>query len=528
MSERIGRLPPEGLRVGGVILTGDSERGTKARRDLELAFTAEGIRVQAREGPGTSLLPWSGLDAVTCTEEVVLPDGRGATVLELTSEGQSIRFLLPADHVNPRQAAYLGEAAPVWLAAYKWTEAPTPPVTAGAPAAAEAWLPSTRPDPPAPPRLDPPAAPPPPPAPPTPSDEWLPVSPPPKTGPVPGNGAAGPWVPEPTARLPQGPVPSEVGLAADPGPTLFTVRTTDAQPGWGSHAMEVTAPVLGANLGRRATDWPGEVGPPSPPSPPPPPDPGTAAGGEATTRPRRGVKVLLVIALLVAGAGGYLIYRNVVRAKVPAATAADVARASSINLRLGDLPAGWSENVPTPDVPPPATTARRLKALGTMASCLGQPLSSVRGWFGYGSFPQQITVVRSPTFGEETVPTAEMYSQTALVVASGGTSTSLGAALGSPKFPACFGQYQVAAVSVPATGQVQMVPLTAPPGVKAFGFMTTFSLADGTSAIVGDAFMVGTGVLSLLQATTDGPSLSPTYFQPAFRAVAQRVAVASQ
>ena len=147
-----------------------------------------------------------------------------------------------------------------------------------------------------------------------------------------------------------------------------------------------------------------------------------------------------------------------------------------------------------------------------MASCLDVPLSSVQGWFGTGPFPQQITVVRSPTFGDPTVPTVQMFSSTALVAASDSTSAAQEAALGSPKFPACYGQYQVAALAVPATGQVQTVPLTAPSGTKAYGFLTMFTLADGATELVGEAFILGSGVTTLLEASTDGPSIPPEDF----------------
>jgi hypothetical protein len=54
-----------------------------------------------------------------------------------------------------------------------------------------------------------------------------------------------------------------------------------------------------------------------------------------------------------------------------------------------------------------------------------------------------------------------------------------------------------------------------------------FTLAEGTTEIVGNAFIVGSGVATLLQATTEGPSIPPEYFNPAFRAVAGRVGRAS-
>ena len=219
-----------------------------------------------------------------------------------------------------------------------------------------------------------------------------------------------------------------------------------------------------------------------------------AVDDEDTGRRRWGLIVVVVLALLAAAAGGYLFYRKVVHPDTVPATAPDVAKAAAVNLRLTDLPAGFTEQALPPIGSPPASVPRRRKALGTMASCLDVPLSSVQGWFGTGPFPQQITVVRSPTFGDPTVPTVQMFSSTALVAASDSTSAAQEAALGSPKFPACYGQYQVAALAVPVTGQVPTFPLTAPSGTKAYGFLTMFTLADGATELVGEAFILGSGV----------------------------------
>jgi hypothetical protein len=141
MTVGITELPPEGMQLGGVALAGDAERGTKTTEGLSLLFTTAGITVQGPQPQIERLLVWSGLDSATCREKVVLPDGRNAAVMELTSGGQSIRFLFPTESVTPGQAAYLDQALPHWLARYKG--APPAPATIngsgnvqGAPAAA--------------------------------------------------------------------------------------------------------------------------------------------------------------------------------------------------------------------------------------------------------------------------------------------------------------------------------------------------------------------------------------------------------
>ncbi len=129
MTVGITELPPEGMQLGGVALAGDADRGTKTTEGLSLLFTTAGITVQGPQPQIERLLVWSGLDTATCREKIALSDGRSAAVMELTSGGQSIRFLLPTETVTPGQAAYLDQALPAWLARYKGTtgSGPAPP-----------------------------------------------------------------------------------------------------------------------------------------------------------------------------------------------------------------------------------------------------------------------------------------------------------------------------------------------------------------------------------------------------------------
>src|SRR5580704_8585378 len=133
MTVGITELPPEGMQLGGVALAGDPDRGTKTTEGLSLLFTTAGITVQGPQPQIERLLVWSGLDTATCREKIVLPDGRAAAVMELTSGGQSIRFLLPAETVTAGQAAYLDQALPAWLARYRGVPAPTAPAASPPP-----------------------------------------------------------------------------------------------------------------------------------------------------------------------------------------------------------------------------------------------------------------------------------------------------------------------------------------------------------------------------------------------------------
>ena len=124
MTVGITDLPPEGMQLPGVALAGDPERGTKTTEGISLLFTTSGVTVQGPQPQIERLLVWSALDSATCREKIQLPDGRQSAILELTSGGQSIRFLLPSDTVSPGQAAYLDQALPTWLVHYKGAPAP--------------------------------------------------------------------------------------------------------------------------------------------------------------------------------------------------------------------------------------------------------------------------------------------------------------------------------------------------------------------------------------------------------------------
>ncbi|HEY5108708.1 MAG TPA: hypothetical protein VII96_03765, partial [Acidimicrobiales bacterium] len=127
MTVGITELPPEGMQLPGVALAGDAERGTKTTEGISLLFTTAGVTVQGPQPQIERLLVWSALDSATCREKLQLPDGREAAIMELTSGGQSIRFLLPSDSVSPGQAAYLDQALPTWLVRYKGTAAVVAP-----------------------------------------------------------------------------------------------------------------------------------------------------------------------------------------------------------------------------------------------------------------------------------------------------------------------------------------------------------------------------------------------------------------
>ena len=117
-------------------------------------------------------------------------------------------------------------------------------------------------------------------------------------------------------------------------------------------------------------------------------------------------------------------------------------------------------------------------------------------------------------------------SSTTKVMDSAGATQTLAAPFESPNFATCFGAYQSAAAA-PATAHVQPVTLSAPTGVKVYGYVTTFTLADQTTASVGNAFIIGGRTASVLQPSAAGPTIPAADFSPAYVAVVGRVARAT-
>ncbi len=715
MTVGITELPPEGMQLPGVALAGDADRGTKTTEGISLLFTSAGITVQGPQPQIERLLVWTALDSAACREVVQLADGRDAAILELTSGGQSIRFLLPSDTVSPGQAAYLDQALPTWLARYKGptpaapqgaeagaslpapgptaeaAEAAAPPaptyVTAGVAAAAAAvgatvvgqpdvtvaapegaptefaapgdpaadvtttgLSPQSRLAPPPPPPA--PAGPPMSSSPPPPAPTFRPAAPPapsPFTG-GPAPAAPGASVPAPAGAWDQPPlgsaepeapaktpwyklaprkakaaeVPTAAAaaaavtaaapapVAAPPTPTVdlqappaktpwyklapkkstaaagaaapgaeatpsapavpapTAAAPTEAKTPWyklaprkpkdGATAAAATA-VTAATLADAAAPAPTiappapTVAPPAPTAPPaepvrlavqppPPVDDGTGVVlADAKKRPNRAAVIALValLVLVVAGGAAYVISKRnpstttpppvTAPATVPSA-AADTALAAGVNLRLTDLPTGWTQVAPAEVVvrPPVAPAVAQSDATNTMASCLNTSFAVVSGLFGSGSLPGQTSLVQSPIFQSAAGSSFEMGSKT-ITMASPGQVQALDGVFTDAKFDTCYQQYAaaLAAGAVPgATAAVQPVTLPSPAGVQSYGLVTTYTLPGAGTAVVGDAWMLGGRVVSVLQPTTSGAAIPGAVFTPAYTAVVGRVAAAAR
>jgi hypothetical protein len=250
--------------------------------------------------------------------------------------------------------------------------------------------------------------------------------------------------------------------------------------------------------------------------------------------------VLVVLLVLVIGGIAYFVFKpkNNTTANTPAPlptassapVAADTALATSINLRLTDLPAGWALSTATGQVarPPVPPAAAQVQANRTLAACVGADYPVVAGLFGGSILPGQTDSVRSPTFQSGANPNIQMFSTTT-VLGSVGQAQALDVPFANPNFITCFGQYQTALVSaaVPgASAAVQSVTLAAPAGVKAFGYVTMLTIPNQANQVIGEAFMVGGRIETRLEPTTNGPAVPSTDFYPAYNAVVARIAAA--
>jgi hypothetical protein len=268
---------------------------------------------------------------------------------------------------------------------------------------------------------------------------------------------------------------------------------------------------------------------------------GKAPGEQSQTREpsggrgRRQLTVLLIVLLLIVVGGiAYFAVKkhndNSTTSSPPATSgvAADAALATSINLRLSDLPAGWGVLPAT--VPPARPLAAPLQAQRTadaaLASCLGVAIQTTSALFGGTTISGEMSPAESPTFQDTSATGFQMHSTTT-VLTSAAQAQSLAAPFASATFTPCYAQHQsaiVAAASPGSVAQLQVVTLQGPPGVKAYGYLTNITTPTGGKEVVGQAFMFGGRIASLLEPTTEGPPVPSSAFVPAFNAMTARIA----
>ena len=245
----------------------------------------------------------------------------------------------------------------------------------------------------------------------------------------------------------------------------------------------------------------------------------------------------LVVVVVVAGAI-YLVKKHnsnnaattTTVAPAPSGAAADLTLAGTINLRLTDLPAGWTRGTAVASVRPPAPSATaRASAQQALATCLGQPVAAVSGLLGPTPAAGQTASATSPTYVSSTVPGLQMFSTTS-VLANAADAKALTAPLAAPTFLTCYGQYESALVSaaVPgSTAQVTAVTLTAPAPVTSYGYLITYTIPGQGTEVVGQAFIIGGRTATVLEPSTTGSSIPSADFNPPYTAVVGRVAQAA-
>lgn len=158
----------------------------------------------------------------------------------------------------------------------------------------------------------------------------------------------------------------------------------------------------------------------------------------------------------------------------------------------------------------------------------GRPYATVEGLFGTGSLPGQTAMAASPTFQGPAGALFQMSSRT-ITLATPAQVQTVGSVFANTNLATCLGQYEAAlvAAAVPgATAQVQQVSLGAPAGVATAGFVTTYAVPSVGTEVVGQAFVLGGRLVSVLEPTTGGVPIPTGVFTPAFEAVAGRVAAA--
>jgi len=290
------------------------------------------------------------------------------------------------------------------------------------------------------------------------------------------------------------------------------------------------------------------VGSPPPAATDHDPDVPAPAGavGAPTKSNRNLLAVLLVVLVVVIGGIAYFAVKKssttsptTVATTTPttgapspggSSTAAATALATSLNLRLTDLPNGWTRSPASPAASPTGTLAvAQNVAERNLSTCLGQPFGVVAGLFGDAALPAAAGSADSPTFEEGSDPGVQMAS-TSSVQTTVTENQVLTGPFASPKFITCYAVYQTALASASANGSVatvRTVTLPVPAGVTCWAFLTTITNPSrGTTQVEGEAYIFGGRDLTRLSPRTDGPPVPQGPFAMAYDAITARVAKA--
>jgi hypothetical protein len=209
---------------------------------------------------------------------------------------------------------------------------------------------------------------------------------------------------------------------------------------------------------------------------------------------------------------------------------ADQQLVNTVNLRLSDLPAGFGKVPPIGSNLTPAQQRSQTRAVNQLAGCLGMPEAFIAGLFGNLAQTDQTAAGDSPTFASAATPTTIADSHTT-VVKTTNDATADAAPFTKANFTSCFSQFQNASVAAQVSGgtaTVTSVPLFAPTGVGAYGYLTTSKLPGQGTLLTEMAFMIGGRIETGLTIQTTGTAISTDVFDSAYTAMVQRIADAGR
>ena len=283
-----------------------------------------------------------------------------------------------------------------------------------------------------------------------------------------------------------------------------------------------------------ARPWPASAGPDTAPAlaaPPRPPAPDGEArprhDGVPATRSEPGAarpSLLVVVLVVVLGGIGYFLVR---KNSTSTPTTAPARRSRRRRPPTRCWPA--RSTCASPTCPPagararagpgrraPAAPAEPRPGGERLASCLEPADAVVVRPVRPGPLPGPTSLVQSPMFQSAAGSGIQMASRTTVLTTAGNRCRPQGA-FTNPKFDTCYQQFQqsLAAAAAPgSTAAVQPVTLSAPAGRHDLRLREHLHRAGSGTQVVGDAFLLGGRVDTLLQPTTDGPAVPSTSSPP--------------
>ena len=273
----------------------------------------------------------------------------------------------------------------------------------------------------------------------------------------------------------------------------------------------------------------------------------SAEQGAPSKKPadRRTLIVLIVLIVIVVIAGvAYFVTKNNNSSTTATTTATtsptsslsspavDKALATSTNLRLSDLPIGWKQ-APGSSASISATNttgkATETPASTAFATCLGTSAAIIGQVFGTTPQADETVASTSPVFQSPLSSQIEMQSAVNIVKTAADAKADA-TAFTRPGLIACFQQFQAASASALAPGttaHVEQVTITPPTGGVAYGFITTFTVPNQGTRVVGDAYIIGGRIEATLQPSTHGPTIPSDAFDAAYNAMVARISAST-